>query len=160
MSCISRIFARYKLINNPKYKCENIQCISWIISEYTLADIKPTRASWLAEREFLQVHISQRRDLLLTTITPFTHSLWSLSLRQTVQRIIDDITGLNRLDLITLLLPRLISAEICDINEVGRRHIIYMILVGGPTIYNMHYYWVSPSVAYCIYNITGLASHI
>ena len=50
---------------------------------------------------------------------------------------------------------------ICDITGWAYWcNIQYTILLDGPAIYNMRYYWVGPLVQYSIYDITGWARHI
>ena len=103
----------------------------------------------------------------------------------TFQYIKYDIIGASKWYIKPILASRLISADICDISvsaeailylryywvgppyiicDIGGwahlYHIIYAILPGGPTIYNMRYWWVGPSVPYYICDITGWAHHI
>ena len=60
-----------------------------------------------------------------------------------------------------LLAGPIIPYYICDIAGWAQpTYIIYTILLGGPSIYNIRYCWLGPAYPYCIYDITGWAHHI
>ena len=104
---------------------------------------------------------------------------------QTLQYIKYDIIGSSKLYIKPILSSRLISADICDISASAEAilyiryyrmgppyiiydivgwahlyHIIYTILLSRPTIYNIRYCRVGPSVPYYICDIIGWAHHI